>query len=116
MQPAPRSISTTIGKWARVDRLVELQIARQIPRRPLFIGRYHRAHTLRSPGGGRIGRHWFRGCHDVGGDKTVRLANLSTRGRVEDSDNVMIGGLIIGGPDDSTILIRAIDPALEAAD
>lgn len=40
------------------------------------------------------------------------LANISTRGKVETGDNVMIGGFIIGGTDSTQVLIRAIGPSL----
>lgn len=40
------------------------------------------------------------------------LSNISTRGRVETGDNVMIGGFIIGGTEPKTVLIRARGPAL----
>ena len=43
-----------------------------------------------------------------------RLTNLSTRGRVETGDNVMIGGFIIGGSTPKTVLIRASGPSLAA--
>jgi len=41
-----------------------------------------------------------------------RLSNISTRGVVGTGDNVMIGGLIIGGSGSKTVLIRARGPAL----
>jgi len=43
-----------------------------------------------------------------------RLTNLSTRGRVETGDNVMIGGFIIGGSTPKTVLVRAVGPSLTA--
>ena len=41
-----------------------------------------------------------------------KLANISTRGRVQTSDNVMIGGFIIGGASPGKVLVRAIGPSL----
>jgi hypothetical protein len=44
-----------------------------------------------------------------------QLANISTRGFVATGDDVMIGGFIIGGADDtttSTVVVRAIGPSL----
>jgi glucose/arabinose dehydrogenase len=41
-------------------------------------------------------------------------ANISSRGFVETGDNVMIGGFIIGGSQNRTILARAIGPSLTA--
>lgn len=40
------------------------------------------------------------------------LANISTRGRVDTGDNVMIGGFIIGGKEITNVLIRALGPSL----
>lgn len=40
------------------------------------------------------------------------LVNLSTRGRVETADNVMIAGFIIGGGAPKTVLVRADGPSL----
>ncbi|MGH8093180.1 MAG: matrixin family metalloprotease [Chthoniobacterales bacterium] len=42
------------------------------------------------------------------------LANISTRGKVETGDDVMIGGFIIGGADATKVLVRAIGPSLAA--
>ena len=43
---------------------------------------------------------------------TSRIANISTRGRVESGDNVMIGGFIIGGSEPTRVIARAIGPSL----
>ena len=53
---------------------------------------------------------------DLQGQTTMpggsRLANVSTRGKTETGDNVMIGGFIVGGSDAAKLLIRAIGPSL----
>ncbi len=41
-----------------------------------------------------------------------RLANISTRGRVEAGDNVMIGGFIIGGTQSVKVVVRVSGPSL----
>jgi hypothetical protein len=48
-------------------------------------------------------------------DRTVdsRLANISTRGRVERGDNVLIGGTIVLGNGPTTVLFRALGPSLD---
>ena len=46
------------------------------------------------------------------GSNPVRLGNISTRGKVLDGDNVMIGGFIIGGSAPKTVLIRARGPSM----
>ena len=53
-------------------------------------------------------------------DRTVdsELANISTRGFVDTGDNVMIGGLIVGGgtpADAATVIVRALGPSLAAS-
>jgi hypothetical protein len=40
------------------------------------------------------------------------ISNISTRGKVETGDSVMIGGFIIGGDQPTTVIIRAIGPSL----
>ena len=44
-----------------------------------------------------------------------RLANISTRGRVETGDDVMIGGFIIGGDRALPVTIRALGPSLTSS-
>jgi Matrixin/WD40-like Beta Propeller Repeat len=51
--------------------------------------------------------------YDLDPDHSV-VANISTRGKVETDDNVMIGGFIIGGAANTDILVRAIGPSLAA--
>ena len=41
-----------------------------------------------------------------------KVLNISTRGRVDVGDNVMIGGLIVAGQGSQRVLIRAIGPSL----
>jgi hypothetical protein len=51
--------------------------------------------------------------YDLSATSNSKLANISTRGKVEAGDNVMIGGFIIGGVDESaTLVVRAIGPSL----
>ncbi len=48
-----------------------------------------------------------------------RLANISTRGFVDTGDNVMIGGLIVGGgsaPGAANVVVRALGPSIPLAD
>ena len=44
-----------------------------------------------------------------------RAGNISTRGQVLGGDNVLIGGMIIGGTETKTVIARAIGPSLGAA-
>ena len=51
--------------------------------------------------------------YDLEGDALgVQLANISTRGKVDTGDNVMIGGFIVGGTEPTTVLVRALGPTL----
>jgi WD40 repeat protein len=50
--------------------------------------------------------------YDLTPDSNSKLANISTRGKVETGDNVMIGGFVIGGDQPTRVLIRAIGPSL----
>ncbi len=50
-----------------------------------------------------------------GGASSSKLTNISTRGRVDTGDNVMIGGFIIEGANPKTVLIRARGPSLGGA-
>ena len=51
--------------------------------------------------------------YDLDAD-TGRVANISTRSRVETGDNVMIGGFILTGTTSNQIIVRAIGPSLLA--
>jgi hypothetical protein len=52
--------------------------------------------------------------YDLAPAATSQLANISTRGFVDIGDNVMIGGLIVGGSGatSATVVLRAIGPSL----
>ena len=51
--------------------------------------------------------------YDLDAD-TGRVANISTRSRVETGDNVMIGGFILTGTTSNQVIVRAIGPSLLA--
>jgi hypothetical protein len=53
--------------------------------------------------------------YDLQRAPSSKLANISTRGSVGTGENVMIGGLILLGPDPARILFRAIGPSLAGA-
>jgi hypothetical protein len=54
--------------------------------------------------------------YDLDQAANSKLANIATRGFVDTDDNVMIGGLIVGGHNGSgaRVLVRAIGPSLTA--
>jgi len=52
--------------------------------------------------------------YDVEQNAPANAANLSTRGRVQTGDNVMIGGFIVGGSQQQRLMVRAIGPSLAA--
>lgn len=51
-------------------------------------------------------------AYDLDQTTDAKLANISTRGLVQTGDNVMIGGFIVLGTLEETVLIRAIGPSL----
>ena len=52
-------------------------------------------------------------AYDLGQTTDSKMANISTRGFVQTRDNVMIGGLILGGGIGvSKVVVRAIGPSL----
>ena len=53
--------------------------------------------------------------YDLSSDSDSKLANISSRGKVETGDNVMIGGFIIGGNQPTKVIVRAIGPSLASA-
>lgn len=56
--------------------------------------------------------------YDLSTNAHSQLANISTRGFVDTDDNVMIGGVIVGGGSAASttkVLVRAIGPSLAAA-
>lgn len=53
-------------------------------------------------------------AYDLDTAADSQLGNISTRGFVDTGDNVLIGGLIVGGGSEK-VLIRAIGPSLQAS-
>ena len=54
--------------------------------------------------------------YDLEQTSAARLLNLSARGRVQTQDNVMIGGVILGGVDYARIIFRGLGPSIPVAD
>lgn len=50
--------------------------------------------------------------YDLTDPSPTDLANISSRGRVETGDNVMIGGFIVQGASAQRVIVRAIGPSL----
>src|SRR5712671_4102828 len=42
----------------------------------------------------------------------AKLLNISTRGQVQAGDNVMIGGVILGGSDYARVIFRGLGPSI----
>lgn len=51
-------------------------------------------------------------AYDLSNASNSKLANISTRGKVDAGDNVMIGGFILGGDEVTNVVVRAIGPSL----
>jgi hypothetical protein len=52
-------------------------------------------------------------AYDLDRTTNARLANISTRGLVQTSDNVLIAGMIVRGNASQTVIVRAIAPSLQ---
>ncbi len=52
--------------------------------------------------------------YDLNRSATGRLVNLATRGNIKTGDDVMIGGFIVGGNQNTRIVVRAIGPSLSS--
>jgi hypothetical protein len=68
----------------------------------------------------QVGAKMDLGALESGGTGTptptpARCMNISTRGKVQGGNSVMIGGLIVSGTQPKKVLIRAIGPSLAAA-
>ncbi len=50
--------------------------------------------------------------YDLSPESDSQIANISTRGKVETGDDVMIGGFIIAGDQPARVIVRAIGPSL----
>ena len=50
--------------------------------------------------------------YDLDGEADSKLANISTRGRVDQGDNLLIAGTIVLGSGTTTVLFRALGPSL----
>ena len=53
--------------------------------------------------------------YDLGSAENSKLANISTRGRVQTGDDVMIAGLIVTGSGSQKVIVRGIGPSLPVA-
>jgi hypothetical protein len=53
--------------------------------------------------------------YDLSRNSAGRLLNLATRGNIKTDDDVMIGGFIVGGTQNTRIVVRAIGPSLATA-
>jgi phosphatidylinositol-3-phosphatase len=51
-------------------------------------------------------------AYDVEQGSAARLLNISTRGQVQTGDNVMIGGVILGGSDYARVIFRGLGPSV----
>lgn len=54
--------------------------------------------------------------YDIAPAANAILANISTRGFVQTGDDVLIGGVVIQGPDPQRVIVRALGPSLPKPD
>jgi hypothetical protein len=71
--------------------------------------------AIESGVGGTSGIGLIEAFEVDGGASPSKLINISTRGRTDAGDNVMIGGFIIGGSSVKTVGIRARGPSMSGA-
>jgi hypothetical protein len=50
--------------------------------------------------------------YDLSASTTSQIANISTRGKVDGGDNILFGGMIVGGNEVTKVAIRALGPSL----
>ena len=65
--------------------------------------------VVRGVGGSGIG---LVELYDVDRTKPANAVNISSRGRVQTGDNVMIAGFVIGGNQSRRVIVRALGPSL----
>ncbi len=65
-------------------------------------------------GGSGVGIVEVYDLDPVSDANSARLINVSTRGRVQTGENVMIGGFVLGGFEPRKVVVRGIGPALTA--
>jgi hypothetical protein len=53
--------------------------------------------------------------YDLSQTANSQFANISTRGNVSTGDNVLIGGVIVGGGGTSNVIVRALGPSVPVA-
>jgi acid phosphatase len=51
-------------------------------------------------------------AYDIDRTSSTRMLNLAARGRVQTRDDVMIGGVILGGADYSRVIFRGLGPSI----
>jgi hypothetical protein len=54
-------------------------------------------------------------AYDIDRGAAARMLNISTRGRVQTGNNVMIGGVILGGTDYARVIFRGLGPSLSVS-
>jgi hypothetical protein len=73
------------------------------------------SHTAIARGAGGATGIGLVEVYDIDPTSAARIANISTRGRVETGDDVMIGGIIVLQPNPTRVIVRAIGPSLIGA-
>jgi hypothetical protein len=110
------SVITANDNWPENSNAAEIISTGLAPSNPhesallLSVGPGNYTAVLRGKGGSTgIG---LVEVYDLDADGGAKVVNISTRGFVLTSENVMIGGFIITGNDRSQLVIRAIGPSL----
>ena len=100
---------------AQAAQLTGLNLALQNPKEAgIFATLQPGEYTAILAGNNQTGGVGLVEIYDTGGAADAQLANISTRGFVQTADNVLIGGFILGGSDDTRVAVRGIGPSLAA--
>ena len=108
------------GDNANQQEIIDTGIAPVSPRESVILTRLPSddngvAYTAILRGAGNTTGVGLLEVYDLDRGLGPRVLNISTRGRVDVGDNVMIGGLIVAGQTSQRVIVRAIGPSLPVA-
>ena len=108
------------GDNANQQEIIDTGIAPTSPKESVILARLPSddngvAYTAVLRGAGNTTGVGLLEVYDLDRGLGSRVLNISTRGRVDVGENVMIGGLIVAGQASQKVIVRAIGPSLPVA-
>ena len=108
------------GDNANQQEIIDTGIAPTSPKESVILARLPSddngvAYTAVLRGAGNTTGVGLLEVYDLDRGLGPRVLNISTRGRVDVGENVMIGGLIVAGQASQKVIVRAIGPSLPVA-